>query len=103
MKVEGAANKLLLLALKLGYGAGLMPFGVSPLLNESNAELYLFLLKHREEKRWNGAVLLVVVLVVVMVVVLVVMLPMPLELIYGDIWLSQKTQRAPTNGAYCCR
>jgi hypothetical protein len=35
----GASNALLMLPLKLRYGAEPLPFGVSPLVNGSNAEL----------------------------------------------------------------
>ena len=35
----GAANRLLPLPLKLRYDADLLPFGVSPLINGSNAKL----------------------------------------------------------------
>ena len=43
MEVGGASNSLLLLPLKLRSGAGLLPFGVSPLVSGSDAELKLLL------------------------------------------------------------
>ncbi len=40
---------MLLLPLKLKSGAGLLPFGVSPLVSGSDAELKLLLPEHRME------------------------------------------------------
>jgi len=39
VKVGAALNALLLLPLKFRYGADLLPFRVSPMVNGSNAEL----------------------------------------------------------------
>ena len=76
---------MLLLPLKLRSGAGVLPFGVSPLVSGSDAELKLLLPEHREEiNSGKGANLLVMVLVVVMleVVVVVVTLPMSMAMVF---------------------
>ena len=77
---------MLLLPLKLISGAGLLPFGVSPLINGSDAELKLLLPEHRVEiNSGKGANLLVMVLVMVMLlllVVVVVTLPMSMAMVF---------------------
>ncbi len=71
---------------KLRFGADLLPFRLSPLVNGSDAELKMLLLKHRVEiNSEKGANLLMIVLVVVMllvVVVVVVTLPMSMAMVF---------------------
>ena len=72
---------MLLLPLKLRSSASLLPFGVSPLVNGSDAELKLHLPEHRVEiNSGKGANLLVMVLVVVMLVVVVVVVTLPMSM-----------------------
>ena len=47
MEVGGDANSMLLLPLKLRSVGDVLPFGVSPLVSGSDAELKLLLPKHR--------------------------------------------------------
>jgi hypothetical protein len=62
-----------------------LPFGVSPLVNCSDAELKLLLLEHRgEQTAGNGADTTVVVLVVMLVVVLIVTMSLPMVLVLLD-------------------
>ncbi len=80
----GAISTLLLLPLKLRSGAGLLPFGASPLVNGSDAKLKLLLPEHRGETNFGkGSNLLVVVLVMVrLLVVVVVTLPMSTVMVF---------------------
>ncbi len=60
-----------------------MSFGVSPLVNGSDAELKLLLPEHREKKKiWTTMDLLVEVLVVMLVVVMMVTLPMLMVIMF---------------------
>ena len=61
-----------------------MPFGVSPVVNNSNAELLLLLSEHRGKKiDENVADLLVVVHVVMLVVLPMAMMTLPLVMVYS--------------------
>ena len=62
---------------------GPLSFGVSPLVNGSDAELKLLLLEHREKKKiWTTMDLVVEVLVVMLVVVELVTLPMLVVIVF---------------------
>ena len=94
----GAISTLLLLPLKLRSGPGLLPFGVSPLVNGSDAELKLLLPEHRGETNFGkGSNLLVMVLVVnmlvVVVVVVVVTLPMSTVMVFVIFGFRKKPAR----------
>ncbi len=71
----------MLLPLKPGFGADLLPLAVSPLVNGSSAELWLLLPEHRGGNAGDGVDLLVVVLGVMLLMVVVVTLPMPLMMV----------------------
>jgi hypothetical protein len=73
-----------------------LPFGVSPLVNCSDAELKLLLPEHRVEiNSGKGANLLLMLMLVVMLVVVVAVVTLPMSMANGvrDIRLSKKTAR----------
>ena len=73
----------------------ILPFGVSPLVNGSNAELELLLPEYRgKQNAGNISILLVVVLVVMLVVVLMVLLSVPSVIVLVIFGLRKKPARS---------
>jgi uncharacterized membrane-anchored protein len=85
-----------------------LPFGVSPLVNCSDAELKLLLPEHRVEiNSGKGANLLVMVLVVVIlvvvVVVVVVTLPISMAMVFVIFGFRKKPRGVQAIGKCCYR